>query len=232
LVVEEGTKAISVILMPEKRGAIHGEVVVDEATRRVLHPTSIELGIGVAGLGPPSPGPQGPGGAVRGDLTFDATSWPGLHEVRLQSAEAGWAIKSAHLDGIDLTENGFDVPNGVDVKGLEVELTNRPPQVDGVVKNAQGTPVAEYVVLVFAQNANLWKNVTQRHLALARPDQNGRFVVRTLLAGTYLAVALPGASQTTWTDPAFLEKLRPLATPFVLADAETKTLLLQLKTTR
>jgi hypothetical protein len=151
--------------------------------------------------------------------------------VRIESADAGWAIKSVHLDGIDMTENGFDVPNLVDVHGLEVELTNRPPQVTGSVTNAQGAHAGQFVVLLFAQNGGLWKNVTQRHIALARPDQNGRFVVRTLLPGAYLAVALPGVSSFTWTDPTFLEKLRPLATAFSLADGEAKTLALTLKPT-
>jgi hypothetical protein len=229
LVIEEGTRQANVVLTPQKRGAIHGKIVVDAVTRGSFHPSAIQVGIGVAGIGPPNPGPQGPGGIVKNDLTFDATSWPGVREVRIESEEAGWAIKSVHLDGIDMTENGFDVPNGVDVHGLEVELTNKPPQVMGGVTNAQGAPAGQYVALLFAQNRALWKNVTQRHLALARPDQNGRFVVRTLLPGAYLAVAIPGASSFAWTDPAFLEKLRPLATSFTLADGEAKTLNLSLK---
>src|SRR5205085_12488285 len=105
---------------PQKRAAIHGKVVVDAATRRFLHPHAIQVGIGVAVTGPPSPGPQSPPGPTKDDLTFDATSWPGLHDVRIKSEEAGWAIKSVHLDGLDLTEKGFDVPNGVDVHGLKV----------------------------------------------------------------------------------------------------------------
>jgi hypothetical protein len=231
LVVEDGETAVSLTLQPQTRTRVSGRIVGDAVALRSLNPAMLQIAVGPALLnGAPTPGSQGPGGTVKPDLTFVSQSWPGRGVILLQSLEPGWTIKSVRLRGVDVTDDGVNVLNGAGLTGLEVELTNRAPQISGVVTNAQGTPVGQYVVLLFPQNRQLWKVVNQRrHMFLARPDQNGRFVVPSVPTGDYLAVALPQASSTTWMDPAFLETLSPRATRVSLKEAESRTLNLVLR---
>ena len=59
LVLEEGTQSASVVLTAQTRVALHGKVVVDAATRRLLHPSAIQIGFSAAWPMPPLPGSQG-----------------------------------------------------------------------------------------------------------------------------------------------------------------------------
>jgi hypothetical protein len=229
LVIEEGSTTASTVLQPQTRSLVSGRIIVDAASRRSLQPAKIRVGVAVVNAGP-NPGPQGVPGTVKPDLTFATESWPGSGVIALDSSEPGWSIKSVKLGGVDMTDTGVTIPNGRGVSGLEVELTNHPPEVAGMVTDAKGN-VSQYVALVFAQDPKLQQTLSGRRVVLARPDQHGRFVTDSLLPGQYYAVALPRVSPDTWTDPLFLEKLRPLATSFSLADGEAKTLTLGLKST-
>jgi hypothetical protein len=69
-----------------------------------------------------------------------------------------------------------------------------------------------------------------RYLSTGRPDQDGRFKIRNLPAGSYYAVALDYFEQGDQTDPEVLDKLRDRGTLFSLNEGETKTLDLKLQT--
>jgi len=229
VVVEEGSRTVTTVLQPETRSPVSGRIIVDAAARRSLQPARIRVGLAVINPGP-NPGAQGPPGTVKPDLTFATESWPGSGLIVVDSTEPSWRIKSVKLAGVDITDTGVTIPNGRGVSGLEVELTNHPPEVSGIVTDAKGN-VDQYVVLVFAQDPKLQQTLTGRRVALARPDQYGRFFTDELLPGQYYAVAVPRVSPDTWADPAFLDKLRTLATSFSLADGEAKALTLGLKPT-
>jgi hypothetical protein len=57
-----------------------------------------------------------------------------------------------------------------------------------------------------------------------RPDQDGRFKVRSLPPGSYYAIAVDYAEPGESNDPDFLERVRSKATSFSLNDGEAKTL--------
>ena len=65
-----------------------------------------------------------------------------------------------------------------------------------------------------------------RFVVSARPGADGAFTVTALPAGNYLAVALPSAEAGEWAEPDNLDRLRAKATPFTLADRESKSLVL------
>jgi len=71
-----------------------------------------------------------------------------------------------------------------------------------------------------------------RRLAIGRPVDGGRFSVASLSPGEYLAIAVAQLDLDDWQDPSVLENLSRLATPFVLAPGDTKTLDLKLATTQ
>jgi hypothetical protein len=63
-----------------------------------------------------------------------------------------------------------------------------------------------------------------RHIASARPNQDGRFQVKNLPAGSYYAIALDYIAQGDWNDPDLLDRLKTQATRFSLSEGDVKTL--------
>lgn len=66
-----------------------------------------------------------------------------------------------------------------------------------------------------------------RFVATGRPDQHGMFRIPGLPAGTSLAVAVDYISDGAWTDPAYLERLAPLATRIELRWGQSATVTLE-----
>jgi hypothetical protein len=106
-------------------------------------------------------------------------------------------------------------------------LTQRLTSVSGGVSDARGGVVLDATVIVFADDPEKW-GPHSRFIESARPDQKGRFTVRGLPPGRYVAIAVgylqPGEEQ----DPDLLEAWRKDATPFTLSDGETHELALRL----
>jgi hypothetical protein len=143
-----------------------------------------------------------------------------------------WVVKAIRISGVDVTDTGIDLSAGRDANGFEVELTNRPPEVSGAAVNARGEPQKDYMVLFFTQERERWIPGS-RLITTARHDRvDGRYKVRSLPPGRYLAVALEQTQGANTQDPDFLESLRPRATSFTLADGETKLLDLRISAGR
>ena len=93
---------------------------------------------------------------------------------------------------------------------------------------ATAQPLKDYTVVVFSETPEQWRLPMTRWVAGARPDQDGRFKVQNLPAGSYYAVAVDYLPQGEWGDPEMLERLKTKATRFTLDDGATKTLDLKL----
>ena len=115
-----------------------------------------------------------------------------------------------------MTDSGIDV-DGRGVRGVEIELTNRRQQVAGLVTDAKGSAVTDYVVLLFSQDRLRWTAAGNRYFSSSRPGDDGRFKVGTLPPGEYYAIALDRTDSADWGDPEFLEGLIRHASPFSLA---------------
>jgi hypothetical protein len=167
------------------------------------------------------------GGNANDDFTFEIKTMPGRMNVRIGSAMPGWTLKAVRMNGIDVTDTGIDFAAGGEYSGIEVELTNHPAEVSGVVTNARGEPVKNYSVILFSQDREKWQG-NSRYISSSRPDQDGRFKVRSLPPGSYYAVAVEYVEPGESNDPEFLEHVRPKATTFSLNDGETRVLDLKL----
>ena len=122
-----------------------------------------------------------------------------------------------------MTNAGFDVDRDVD--GIEVVLTDRATTVTGTVRNAQRTGVNDYIVAFFpvGQFDHVERGQRQRTI---RPDPDGVYRIRNLPPGEYLAAAVPVLSLPIggeW-DPAFAERVRPIAIGFKLAEGQSLAL--------
>jgi hypothetical protein len=167
------------------------------------------------------------GATIREDWSFELKGLDGPRTFRVTGLPAGWMVKSARLDGRDITDSGMDFRGTEDVSGIQVVLTNRITTVAGSVTNDNGEPLKEYSLVVFADDPSKW-SPQSRYIAATRPDQNGQFKIEQLPAGNYLAIALDYLEEGDSSDPDFLGRVRDSATKFGLADGETKSLSMKL----
>jgi hypothetical protein len=138
-------------------------------------------------------------------------------------------LKAVRLNGQDITDTGAEFKAGDSVTGLEVVLTNRLTSVAGTVTDGASQPVTDYTVVVFPEDPTLWTVPQSRYVTGVRPDQEGRFQLRNLPAGDYLAVAVEYIEQGTWGDPEVLTRLKNMATSFSLREGDNQTLSLKLE---
>jgi hypothetical protein len=139
----------------------------------------------------------------------------------------GWVLKAVRVAGSDVTDTGFDIKPGEEIRDIEIEVTTRLTEVSGAVRGPRNESVDDYTVLLFAQDRERRVGHT-RHFALVRPDQSGRFRVGTLPPGDYFAVALEYVDVNEAQNPDLLEGLVKDAVSFTLRDAEAKMLDLKL----
>jgi len=88
-------------------------------------------------------------------------------------------------------------------------------------------PLRDATVLIFPGDADKWFE-TARTIRAARPDQQGRWQVKGLPAGEYLAIALDYVEDGAWNDPEYLESLRRDAQKVALAEGGSESMALKL----
>ena len=172
------------------------------------------------------PGGGGGNGAVKDDLTFELRVRPCVCVIRSMGPPNGWYVKAVRLNGVDVTDSGIEFRSEQELSGIEVEMTNAPSDLSGVVTD-RGKPSHDYTVVIFARDRERWI-ANSRYLSTGRPDQDGKYKIRGLPAGDYYAIALEYVEQGEWSDPEFLERVRQSATGVSINDGETKTLDLKL----
>jgi len=164
---------------------------------------------------------------VREDWTFEMPGVWGKFMIRGMTPP-GWYLKSVMLNGTDIIDTPIEVKPGEVLNDVEVTLAQEMASLTGTVTTAKGQPTSDYVVVLFAQDASKWGMMT-RFVQSVRPDQSGKFRVKGLPAGDYLAVALEYLEPGEESDPEVLERLRPQATAVAIGEAEAKTLNLKIK---
>jgi Carboxypeptidase regulatory-like domain len=177
------------------------------------------------GLTPMGPGTMGTRVSTTG--TFELRGLSGLVLFRVSPLPTGWTLKAVRLSGADITDTPYEFKGGETLSGLEIELTDKVTEINGVVTSSRGEPLQEYAVVVFSESSERWQPPT-RFVRTGRPDQEGRFQVRGLPPGRYLAVAVEYLEQGAESDPEQLERLKQAATPLSLDEGETRQLELKL----
>jgi protocatechuate 3,4-dioxygenase beta subunit len=215
----------NVIIVTSKGTTASGRVIYEGGSR----PTSSSVRVSAA-----SPDADGPlafaGGAssVAPEGTFEIKGLAGPRIFRVGNIPAGWVLKAIRVDGTDITDTGIDIRPNEPVTGIEVVLTSKTTEVTGAVK-AGNDPATDYTVVIFSDDPQKWTAPMSRHIASARPNQEGRFQVKNLPAGSYYAVALDYIAQGDWNDPEVLDRLKARATRFTLAEGEVENLNLRLE---
>jgi hypothetical protein len=218
-----GIDITDVRVEPARPITVSGHVLLDPVAARSFKPETVRLAAMPTEPGPFF-GPPPPPAAVRDDLTFEFKATPGPSAVR--ATAPGWMVKSVMLNGADVTDS--ITFRNEDITGLEVELTNKVPDVSGLVTDGKGTPVSDYFAIAFPQDQERWGAPGQGRTAMVRPDDQGRFRFRTLRPGNYYVVAVDHVQTGEWMDPAFMESVHTRATRITINEGDTQVLDLKL----
>src|SRR5687768_16179301 len=121
-----------------------------------------------------------------------------------------WELKAVRLGGADITDAGYKVAGDID--GLEVVMTDRETNVSGTVTDTLHQRVIDYTVVFLPSEDKI--GVSQaRFVHTARPDQQGRYQIKALPPGQYVAAAVESLSRDGHYDPAFQKRVRAVAKP-------------------
>jgi hypothetical protein len=158
---------------------------------------------------------------ARPDWTFEITGVVG-RQLLFAGTIGVWQMKSVRLNGREIIDTPIDFGNG-DVDGIEIVLTDRVTEVLGRVKDERGSTVSDATIVLFAESRDRWWRHS-RHISSARPDQEGRFSIKGLPPGRYLAVALDYVEPGEERDPERLEEWRARATGVTIGEGETRSI--------
>lgn len=130
-----------------------------------------------------------------------------------------WGIKSITLEGEDIIDQPLDLTGRQSVTGVVIRLTDKLTQVAGRVSDGRGQLLRDYVVVI--QPAEEQEPiVASRRTRIARPDTSGRFELRGLRSGRYMATALETLEQGRQFAPEFREQLRRGGREFSLSEGQ------------
>ncbi len=161
---------------------------------------------------------------TRDDWSFELQGLRGRGFIRAATF-GDWEMKRVRREGVDVTDTPLDFSSDIDE--LEIELTQKATMVSGGVADDRGAVVLDATVVVFAEDPAKWGQHS-RFIESARPDQQGRFTIRGLPPGRYVAIAVGYLEPGEEHDPDVLEEWRQRGTVFTLSDGETHAVDLKL----
>jgi len=168
------------------------------------------------------------GVTAKDDGSFQLKGLSGRRLLRLNNLPPGWTLKSVRLNGDDVTDSGIEFKSGQDLSGLELVASSKQTEITGGVTASNGSPLKDYTVVVFSDDPQYWTLPFTRWVNGTRPDQEGRFRVRNLPAGSYNIVAVDYIEAGAWGDPELLDRLKSHAKRITLSDGGSEKVDLKL----
>ena len=229
-IVADGADLTNLTLTGSAGGTVAGRIVLDEGVTAKMPRASVR--IMERWIGQPDPTmlgtfrnrfvPVEPAGD--GAFSVAHVFGPAYVDVTLPD---GWIVKNILQDGRDITDTPVDLRSGGDLTGVQITLTDRVTSVSGMLTDAGGSPLTDGTIIVFPADARRWFEGS-RFVKATRPDQQGRYQIKGLPPGDYMAVALDYTEDGAWNEPEYLESLRPRAANVTLNFAEPQTLALKM----
>jgi hypothetical protein len=135
---------------------------------------------------------------------------------------AGWTIKSAMVDGRDITDEPLVIGDGSPPPG-RVTVTvgpSNPANLSGTVRTPAAQPDAAATVLVFPADRKYGSHnlagTSMGRTRMAMSSRLGAYLLRDVRPGDYLVAAVPDTAESFSAlfspDPALFERLAPHAT--------------------
>ncbi|HLV87369.1 MAG TPA: carboxypeptidase-like regulatory domain-containing protein [Candidatus Sulfotelmatobacter sp.] len=157
---------------------------------------------------------------VGADGTFEWKNVPpGSYNVRLgdTGAQTDWFLKAVQAGGRDASEGRLTVNGGP--LTLDIVASADGAQIEGVVVDSKGEPVADAVVVV-APDRLARGDLFQKTVS----DQRGRFTIRGISPGKYSLFAWEAVEGEAYYNPDFLKSFEGHATSLQMNEGEHRSL--------
>jgi hypothetical protein len=154
---------------------------------------------------------------------------PGRYAVRYaaflseRQAMPGWETVGGMLGNKDLSSRPIMIT--ADLDGVTIVLTDRPSELAGTVRSADGTVDPGAAVVLFTAERDLWGNMPgfTRRMRMVRASETGTFLIRGIPPGEYFVAAIPDEDAADWQDPRILNFLARDARRLAINYTEKKT---------
>ena len=212
-------------LVTSKPLSVSGRLIVDAAAAQSLPPGLFVNAFPFEG-GPAGPSFNSPG-RVADDFTFTLKTGAGRSRITLGNMPPGWSLRAIRFNGADVIDTGVELKPNENVRGLEIELTNKTSTVTGLATTGRGEASKDYTAVTFPEDTERWKLDSRLHpdrpAGSRRPIQDLRPAARRVLPRRR------GQPRTRRGDGSeFLERVHTKATRFSLSEGETKSIPLKL----
>jgi hypothetical protein len=141
-----------------------------------------------------------------------------------QPAAVSWTLKSATANGRNLADEPLDIADE-DVTGIVLSYTDRTTQITGAVIGSNGDPDKTAEVVVAPADSQSWREglPNTRRVRSARASSTGVYEFSGLPPGAYVLAALGSDTMIDLQDQKLIESVVAIGTRVTIADGETKT---------
>jgi hypothetical protein len=210
----DGNDQSGIVLRLQPGMSVSGHVVFESAA---LTPPSDLSSVTVRLAAAPSPTGVtvtvgGSGGQVGADGTFSLEGVaPGRYtiagSVPAPTPAATWLLKSALVDGQDVSDLPFEIKPDQDVAKVVVTFTDKSSEVSGRLLDGAGRPTPEFSIILFPADRRFWVPRGRRVRPPVRASTDGTFKFANLFPGEYYVAALTDFEPNDYYNPVFLDQV-------------------------
>jgi hypothetical protein len=161
---------------------------------------------------------------------FELRGISGARRLQVTKMPPGWTLRAILVNGRNVTDDVLQFGRAnQSLDNVDVILTDRVNRVGGTVTDARGRRLASARVVIFSTDREQWYPVS-RFVQSATTTTDGTFSVMGLPSGSYsiAVVTRTPPGDNAWSDPAFLDTLRSVATVITLGEGQQQTVNMRL----
>lgn len=174
-----------------------------------------------------------PTARIRGDGSFSTMGYPsGRYAIRADGGSP-WQLRSATVRGRNILDIGLEV-GAEEISDLVLTFTDRPTEIAGRIRAADGKPDVATTVVAFPADTNGWRDgfISPYRARMVRATSAASYLLTALPPGEYFIVALRADAVREWQDPNFLDAIARIATRVTIANGDKKTVDLEVRIPR
>jgi hypothetical protein len=221
-----GQDVTGIILSLEPRITFSGRAVFDPAAVRPPNDVT-NIRVALRPIPDRQPARSSP---LRADGSFEIPGVvPGAYRLTAtvphsgnSDASATWSIRSAIMNGRDVSDVAFNIGREQSAPGVVITFTDRVTELSGRLLDSAGRPVPARDVIVFSTEPAYWVQESRRFPLPTRSATDGAFRFAGLPAGRYYLAAPGGLEPSNLTDATFLKHIAAGATTVTLVEGEKK----------